>query len=81
VQKSFSPMSINKSKSSPYSMMSINGSMVGSTRTSPSGPVRRILLGDMSRVQNLSANRNSREAENVSSKKKSKKKSKKRSDK
>ena len=72
-------MSINKSKSSPYSMMSINGSMVGSTRTSPSGPVRRILLGDMSRVQNLSANQESREA--TTSKKKSKKKSNKRSDK
>jgi hypothetical protein len=82
-QKSFSPMSINKSKSSPYSMMSINGSMVGSTKSksSPPGTVRRSLLGEMSRVLNLSANRNSREAENVSSKKKSKKKSKKRSDK
>ncbi len=80
-QKSFSPMSINKSKSSPYSMMSINGSMAGSTRSTPSGTVRRSLLGDMSRVLNLSANRNSREAANVSSKKKSKKKSKKRSDK
>ena len=81
--KSLSPMSINKSKSSPYSMMSINGSMVGSTKSksSPSGTVRRSLLGEMSRVLNLSANRNSREAENVSSKKKSKKKSNKRSDK
>ena len=81
--KSLSPMSINKSKSSPYSMMSINGSMVGSTKSksSPPGTVRRSLLGEMSRVLNLSANRNSREAENVSSKKKSKKKSKKRSDK
>ncbi len=81
--KSLSPMSLNKSKSSPYSMMSINGSMVGSTKSksSPSGTVRRSLLGEMSRVLNLSANRNSREAENVSSKKKSKKKSNKRSDK
>ena len=81
--KSLSPMSINKSKSSPYSMMSINGSMVGSTKSksSPPGTVRRSLLGEMSRVLNLSANRNSREAENVSSKKKSKKKSNKRSDK
>jgi len=81
--KSLSPMSINKSKSSPYSMMSINGSRVGSTKSksSPSGTVRRSLLGEMSRVLNLSANRNSREAENVSSKKKSKKKSNKRSDK
>ena len=81
--KSLSPMSLNKSKSSPYSMMSINGSMVGSTKSksSPPGTVRRSLLGEMSRVLNLSANRNSREAENVSSKKKSKKKSNKRSDK
>jgi hypothetical protein len=80
VQKSFSPMSINnKSKSSPYSMMSINGSMAGSTRSTPSGTVRRSLLGDMSRVLNLSANQESREA--TTSKKKSKKKSKKRSDK
>lgn len=81
--KSLSPMSINKSKSSPYSMMSINGSMVGSTKSksSPPGTVRRSLLGEMSRVLNLSANRNSREAANVSSKKKSKKKSNKRSDK
>ena len=81
--KSLSPMSVNKSKSSPYSMMSINGSMVGSTKSksSPPGTVRRSLLGEMSRVLNLSANRNSREAENVSSKKKSKKKSNKRSDK
>jgi len=81
--KSLSPMNINKSKSSPYSMMSINGSMVGSTKSksSPSGTVRRSLLGEMSRVLNLSANRNSREAKNVSSKKKSKKKSNKRSDK
>ena len=81
--KPLSPMSVNKSKSSPYSMMSINGSMVGSTKSksSPPGTVRRSLLGEMSRVLNLSANRNSREAENVSSKKKSKKKSNKRSDK
>ena len=79
-QKSFSPMSINnKSKSSPYSMMSINGSMAGSTRSTPSGTVRRSLLGNMSRVLNLSANQESREA--TTSKKKSKKKSKKRSDK
>ena len=74
-------MSVNKSKSSPYSMMSINGSMVGSTKSksSPPGTVRRSLLGDMSRVLNLSANQESREA--TTSKKKSKKKSKKRSDK